>query len=50
MNKKNKRLCDACRKHFYKSELVSNPRGQFCRKCYEIEFPDGPRVKKWKEK
>ena len=35
---KDKRICDECRHFYYKSELISNRSGQFCRECHKKIF------------
>lgn len=38
MDHNDTRICDSCRKLKPKSELISNCRGQWCRKCHKKIF------------
>jgi len=35
---KGKKICDNCRRYFFKSDLICNSKGQFCRECHKKLF------------
>jgi len=42
----NKKMCDMCRKYFYKKDMKSNPIGLFCLACHKKRFGEVSRYVK----